>query len=84
MEELEKQLPSLKKAANIYFLNPPIQFGGIPQTNTKNTQHTTTKTSKERYERNKNMLNSSIGEIAKVRFEKVAEKSNDFDKNKEL
>lgn len=78
MTELEKQLPSLKKAANIQFLNPPTQFGVISQTNTKNTQDTTAKISKEHFIKNQNIY--SVGEVVKYKLEKITKKSNDFDK----
>lgn len=78
VQELENQLPGLKKSANVHFLNPPTQFARNQQTITKSTQDTTTQNTKTRF-RNYKTAPSALGQLLETRYGSVARKSNDFD-----
>ncbi len=70
LDELEKQLPDLKKNANVVYLNPPALLGGSQRTITDNTHETTTKTTQFRQRKTSkgNVGTSSVADVISQRF----------------
>lgn len=83
MEALENLLPSLKEKAGIVYRNLPPQFAGNQQSITKNTQKTTTLTTKESFKPNIGGA-SSIGHQLQAKYGYLPRKSNDFGKERPL